>query len=146
MCAASSSPATSLSRTAAQLASFVGTIVIPYFLAKPFSAAITNGAQSVKGIKPTRTVSSSGLSEPAAHAECMTPGSSIAPPAIALACKNRRLVQFTMLTPEKKPKKSARQCRSIAGRLYPENERTAVGASLKFVNVIMQSGCQVLTP
>jgi hypothetical protein len=59
------------------------------------------------------------------------PGSIIAVPASALACKNRRLVQSTMLAPQKNQKKSARQCRSIAGRLYPENARTAIGASLK---------------
>ncbi|HAG03084.1 MAG TPA: hypothetical protein DCG59_10235, partial [Leclercia adecarboxylata] len=58
----------------------------------------------------------------------MTPGNISAPPASALACKKRRLVHSTMLTPEKKPKKSARQCRSTAGRLYPEDRRTAVGA------------------
>ena len=96
MCAASSSPATSLSRTAAQLASLVGTMVIPYFLSKPFSAAITTGAQSVSGINPMRTVSCSGLSEPAAHAACMIPGNSIAPLASTLACKKRRLDKSAM--------------------------------------------------
>jgi hypothetical protein len=74
----------------------------------------------------------------------MTPGNSIAPLASILACKNRRLDISAMTTPEKKPKKSARQCRSTAGRLYPEDECTAVGASSKMVNQIMQSECQVL--
>jgi hypothetical protein len=36
----------------------------------------------------------------------MTPGNISAPPASALACKKRRLVHSTMLTPEKKPKKA----------------------------------------
>ncbi|KJN23378.1 ferredoxin [Enterobacter sichuanensis] len=62
-----------------------------------------------------------------------------------LACKNRRLDKSAMTTPEKKPKKSARQCRSTAGRLYPEDRCTAVGAPSKMVNLIMQSECQVLT-
>jgi len=40
----------------------------------------------------------------------MTPGNSIAPPAIMLACKNRRLDHSAITaTPEKKPKKSARR-------------------------------------
>ncbi|WP_336210567.1 ferredoxin [Enterobacter sp. P82] len=51
-----------------------------------------------------------------------------------------------MTTPEKKPKKSARQCRSTVGRLYPEDGCTAVGASSKMVNQVMQSECQVLMP
>ena len=54
--------------TAAQLASLVGTMVMPCFLSNPFRAAITTGAQSVRGINPIRTVSCSGLSDPAAHA------------------------------------------------------------------------------
>jgi hypothetical protein len=37
----------------------------------------------------------------------MTPGSSIAPLASMLACKNRRLDKSAMTTPEKKPKKKA---------------------------------------
>ena len=62
----SSSPLTSLSRTPAQEASLVGTILMPYFLSKPSAAAITTDAQSVSGMKPMRTSSFSGLSEPAA--------------------------------------------------------------------------------
>ena len=90
MCAASSSPATSLSRTAAQLASLLGTRVMPYFLSNPFREAMAKGAQSVSGIKPTRTVVCSGLSVPAAHAACIMPGSSIAPPSAAPVCNKRR--------------------------------------------------------
>src|SRR5574343_413721 len=66
-CAASSSPFTSLSRTAAHEASFDGTILMPYFLSKPMTEAITTDAQSVSGIKPTLTSVFSGASEPAAH-------------------------------------------------------------------------------
>ncbi|AUJ83799.1 ferredoxin [Enterobacter cancerogenus] len=61
-----------------------------------------------------------------------------------LACKKRRLDKSAITTPEKKPKKSARRCRSTAGRLYPENACAAVGAPSIFVNLIMQRGCQVL--
>jgi hypothetical protein len=64
----SSSPLTSLSRTPAQLASLVGTILMPYFLSKPSTEAITTLAQSVSGMKPILTSSCSGLSEPAAQA------------------------------------------------------------------------------
>ncbi|ADF61170.1 hypothetical protein ECL_01611 [Enterobacter cloacae subsp. cloacae ATCC 13047] len=51
----------------------------------------------------------------------MTPDNNIALLASTLACKNRRLDKSAMTTPEKKTKKSARQCRSTAGRLYPED-------------------------
>jgi hypothetical protein len=51
---------------------------------------MASGAQSVSGINPTRTVVCSGLSEPPAHAACITPGSSIAPPSAAPACSKRR--------------------------------------------------------
>ena len=60
----SSSPLTSLSRTPAQLASLVGTIFTPYFLSMPSTDAMTMLAQSVRGMKPIRTSSFSGLSEP----------------------------------------------------------------------------------
>src|SRR5690606_16170933 len=93
-----------------------------------------------------RTVSCSGLSEPAAHAACMTPGNSIAPLASMLACKNRRLDTSAITTPEKKPKKSARQCRSTAGRLYPEDTCTAIGTLSKVVSLLLQSRCQFLIP
>ena len=42
----------------------VGTILTPYFLSKPSTEAITTEAQSVSGMKPMRTSSFSGLSEP----------------------------------------------------------------------------------
>ena len=64
----SSSPLTSLSRTPAQLASLVGMILMPYFLSKPSTEAITTEAQSVSGMKPMRTSVFSGLSEPCAQA------------------------------------------------------------------------------
>lgn len=75
------------------------------FLSNPFRAAITTGAQSVRGINPIRTVSCSGLSDPAAHAACMTPGNSIAPLASMLACNNRRLDKSAIIAPEKGKKK-----------------------------------------
>src|SRR3990167_6773755 len=61
------SPLTSLSRTPAQEASLDGMILTPYFLSKPNTEAITMEAQSVRGMKPILTSSSSGLSEPAAQ-------------------------------------------------------------------------------
>ena len=43
-------------------------ILMPYFLSKPMTEAMTTEAQSVSGMKPMRTSSFSGLSEPAAQA------------------------------------------------------------------------------
>ena len=71
----SSSPLTSLSRTPAQDASLVGTILMPYFLSKPSTEAITTEAQSVRGMKPIFTSSFSGLSEPCAQTAVRSPGS-----------------------------------------------------------------------
>src|SRR3569623_763550 len=66
--AASSSPWTSLSRTAAQLASLDTVTLRPYFLYRPSSYAITTLAHSGSGTKPMVRSVFSGLSEPAAHA------------------------------------------------------------------------------
>ena len=62
------SPLTSLSRTLAHEASFVGMILMPYFLSNPITDAMTTDAQSVSGMKPIFTSFFSGASEPAAHA------------------------------------------------------------------------------
>lgn len=67
-------------------------------LSKPFNAAITNGAQSVRGMKPTLTVFISGASDPAAHTDGIRPEIRDAPMA-ALACRNRRRVSKTVLSP-----------------------------------------------
>src|SRR5574343_464508 len=67
-CEASSSPLTSLSRTAAQLASLDGTMVMPYFLSKPIFEATITEAQSVSGMNPTLTSVFSGLPTGAASA------------------------------------------------------------------------------
>src|SRR5438046_3333968 len=77
-CEASSSPLTSLSRTAAHDASLLGTILIPYFSSNFMTEAMTTDAQSVRGMKPTFTSFFSGASDPAAHAACRTPGATIA--------------------------------------------------------------------
>jgi hypothetical protein len=69
---ASSSPFTSLSRTAAQEASLEGMILMPYFLSNSITAAITTEEQSVSGMKPILTSFFSGASEPAAHAPTRT--------------------------------------------------------------------------
>src|SRR6185436_3074085 len=87
----SSSPLTSLSRTPAQLASLVGTILMPYFLSKPSTEAITTLAQSVSGMKPILTSSFSGLSEPCAQACRDGVVAAAAPNAAAdAACSKRR--------------------------------------------------------
>src|SRR5256885_790918 len=67
------SPFTSLSRTLAHDASFVGVILMPYFLSNSIAEAITTDAQSVSGMKPTFTSFFSGPSEPPAQAACRTP-------------------------------------------------------------------------
>src|SRR5437588_5450605 len=77
-CEASSSPLTSLSRTAAHDASLLGTILIPYFSSNFITEAMTTDAQSVRGMKPTFTSFFSGASDPAAHAAYRTPGATIA--------------------------------------------------------------------
>src|SRR5437660_1395034 len=76
-CAASSSPLTSLSRTAAHEASLLGTILIPYFSSNFITDATTTDAQSVSGMKPTFTSVFSGASEPAAHTPTRSAGSSV---------------------------------------------------------------------
>ena len=49
-------------------------ILTPYFLSKPSTDAITTEAQSVRGMKPMRTSSFSGLSEPCAYTALCNPG------------------------------------------------------------------------
>ncbi len=148
MCAASSSPATSLSRTAAQLASLLGTRVMPYFLSNPFREAMAKGAQSVSGIKPTRTVVCSGLSDPAAHAACIMPGSSIAPPSAAPACnKRRREIENVSPIPAPETRKKKRPA-VLTHRWTPLSLdiRAAVGPLPKtFIHLfyLMQSQCQI---
>src|SRR5689334_21253735 len=55
------SPFDSESRMAAQLAPFTIVELIPYFLNRPFSWAITIGEQSVSAIMPKRRSATSGL-------------------------------------------------------------------------------------
>ena len=52
----------------------LGMILMPYFLSKPLTAAITTLAQSVNGMKPILISVFSGASEPAAQAALFTPG------------------------------------------------------------------------
>src|SRR5436190_13961253 len=56
------SPLESASRIAAQLAPLLTVELIPYFLKKPFSCAITIGEQSVSAIMPNLTSLTSGPS------------------------------------------------------------------------------------
>ena len=55
MCVAWMSPFVSESRIAAQLAPFTTVELMPYFLKKPFSWAMTIGEQSVSAIMPKRS-------------------------------------------------------------------------------------------
>src|SRR6187401_850528 len=61
MCVAWMSPFESESRMAAQLAPLMTVELMPYFLNRPFSWAITTGEQSVSAIMPKRRSVVSGL-------------------------------------------------------------------------------------
>src|SRR5438445_294729 len=56
------SPLLKLSRIAAQFAPLLTIELIPYFLSRPFSCAMTIGEQSVSAIMPNFTVAVSGAS------------------------------------------------------------------------------------
>src|SRR5450830_2116351 len=90
--AASSSPLTSLSRTLAQDDSLLGMILMPYFLSKPNTEAITTEAQSVRGMKPILTSSFSGLSEPPAHTPPLASPVRVAPAPAFRMVRRMRLV------------------------------------------------------
>src|SRR5688572_33302698 len=99
-CAASSSPLTSLSRTAAQEASLEGMILMPYFLSNSITAAITTDEQSVSGMKPILTSFFSGASEPWAQAPVRTAsGTRLIRLVAPAAFKNSR---FFIVSPKKK--------------------------------------------
>src|SRR6478736_10414560 len=68
-------PVERLSRMAAQLAPFVTVELMPYFLKKPFSWAMTMGEQSVSAIMPKLRSVTSGASEaePAVAAQLRLP-------------------------------------------------------------------------
>src|SRR6478736_2805208 len=63
MCVAWMEPVERLSRMAAQLAPFVTVELMPYFLKKPFSWAMTMGEQSVSAIMPKLRSVTSGASD-----------------------------------------------------------------------------------
>src|SRR5882724_4161047 len=75
MCVAWIEPVERLSRIAAQLAPFVTVELIPYFLKRPFSCAMTIGEQSVRAIMPKLRFGVSGASEadPAVAAQLREP-------------------------------------------------------------------------
>src|SRR5262249_9162684 len=75
MCVAWMEPVERLSRMAAQLAPFVTVELMPYFLKKPFSWAMTMGEQSVSAIMPKLISGVSGASEaePAVAAQLLLP-------------------------------------------------------------------------
>src|SRR4051812_4097524 len=68
-------PVERLSRMAAQLAPFVTVELMPYFLKRPFSCAMTMGEQSVSAIMPKLRSVTSGASEtePAVAAQLRLP-------------------------------------------------------------------------
>src|SRR6478736_10486824 len=76
MCVAWMEPVERLSRMAAQLAPFVTVELMPYFLKKPFSCAMTMGEQSVSAIMPKLRSVTSGPSdaEAAVAAQLRLPG------------------------------------------------------------------------
>src|SRR5438105_9153840 len=75
ICVAWMEPVERLSRMAAQLAPFVTVELMPYFLKKPFSCAMTMGEQSVSAIMPKLRSGVSGASEaePAVAAQLLLP-------------------------------------------------------------------------
>src|ERR1700741_3311915 len=90
-CEASSSPLTSLSRTAAHDASLEGVILMPYFLSNSMTEPITTDEQSVSGMKPIFTSFFSGASEPAAHAAWrIASGTRLMRPAAPACLRNLR--------------------------------------------------------
>ena len=99
MCVAWMSPFDSESRMAAQLAPFTTVELMPYFLKKPFSWAITIGEQSVSAIMPKRMSVTSGAVFVAPQlARTFTspapPSSAAAPPIPFRTCRREVLVVF----------------------------------------------------
>src|SRR4051812_12709936 len=85
MCVAWMSPFERASRIAAQLAPLVTFELIPYFLNRPFSWAITIGEQSVSAIMPKLTLGDSGPSVPPALGAADVFDSALSHPRIAAA-------------------------------------------------------------
>ena len=93
MCVAWMSPLESESRMAAQLAPFTMVALMPYFLKKPFSCAITMGEQSVSAIMPNRRSGVSGRSASPTMAGAATASAlSLAPIYIRLPRRLRRVM------------------------------------------------------
>src|SRR5688572_14623493 len=80
------SPVESESRMAAQLAPLLTVDVMPYFLKRPFSCAMTIGEQSVSAIIPNLRADTSGDS----LAHTRPEGNRAAPSAAVLTVTNRR--------------------------------------------------------
>src|SRR3954469_1428869 len=88
-------PVERLSRMAAQFAPFVTVELIPYFLNRPFSCAITMGEQSVSAMMPKLMFGASGasLAAPAVAAQERAPSadqSAAAPRPAAPRVRNAR--------------------------------------------------------
>src|SRR5713101_7194671 len=86
MCVAWMSPFESASRMAAQLAPFAMVELIPCFLKRPFSCAMTMGELSVSAMMPKRRSGCSGAS----LANTRPPGRSVAPSPAAAVPRNLR--------------------------------------------------------
>src|SRR3954466_2294878 len=117
-CAASSSPFTSLSRTAAHEASLDGVILMPYFLSNSITEAITTEEQSVSGMKPILTSFFSGASEPAAHAPTRTAsGTMLISPAAPAFFRKSLLRTLIHDLPRQKKRRWELRSREISERL-----------------------------
>ena len=94
MCVAWMSPFDSASRIAAQLAPLLTVELMPYFLNRPFSWAITMGEQSVSAMMPNLRSGVSGASlAPAAH-PARVPSQAAPPTAPAAPVDFRNLLRL----------------------------------------------------
>src|SRR5712671_4519844 len=112
------SPFTSLSRTLAHDASFVGMILMPYFLSNSMTEAITTDEQSVSGMKPILTSFFSGASDPAAQAPTRTAsGTRLMSPAAPAFLRNSLLRTLIHDLPRQKKRRWELRFREISERL-----------------------------
>ncbi len=124
MCAASSSPRVTRSRTAAQLGCFDSVTSRPYFLNRPSSCAMMMLAQSVRAMKPMLTWLFSGAAG-TREVRCAQAGmlavSAVDPAATAAVCRKSRREASTgrASTPEREPARGAAGgCNFISNSLF----------------------------
>lgn len=102
MCVAWMEPLERLSRMAAQLAPLVTVELMPYFLNRPFSCAMTMGEQSVRAIMPKLRF---GVS-----------GASLAPPTVAAQIRVPRAEKKAVApTPAEARVRNCRRLRAVEG-------------------------------